>query len=300
MSLPKYPKTSTTERLGVLHIAAIFTEMGFIFREIPNSDTGIDGYIEEVNDNHETTARLLAVQIKSGKSYFNDQGEYFVYYADESHIKYWKLYPIPVILCIYNPETGYTYFQSIKCHSQDFSNKIYIPKGQILSLKNRDDVLINIAGFSTSYHTTQELYNIMKETRITVADSYVSFMDLFVGGLTNLCSDLFCDISVLSNLIDIRGKQPAIFIGCQEHEFLWQFIRFITKENLAIVNFDACLFDWEERKMDPRIIVSLTYRGIEYRDYVESKHPGTVCEAYVNLNTDYYWDERMEKLKINI
>lgn len=110
----------------------------------------------------------------------------------------------------------------------------------------------------------------------------------------------FCDISVLSNLIDIRGKQPAIFIGCQEHEFLWQFIRFITKENLAIVNFDACLFDWEERKMDPRIIVSLTYRGIEYRDYVESKHPGTVCEAYVNLNTDYYWDERMEKLKINI
>lgn len=299
MSLPKYPKTSTAERLGVLHVAAIFTEMGFIFREISNSDTGIDGYIEEVNDNHEATGRLLAVQIKSGKSYLNDQGEYFVYYADESHIKYWKLYPIPVLLCIHNPETGDSYFHCIKCHSQNISTKICIPKGQILSPKNRENVLKIIGGYSVVYHTTKELYDIMKDTKIMLAKSYVSFMDLFVGGLTNLCSDLFCDLSVLSNLIDLRGKQPIIHIGSQEHEFLWDFIKFITKENLAIVNFDACLFDWEEREMTPRFIASLTYRGLEYISYVESKHPETVCEASVDIFTDHYWDERMEKLRID-
>lgn len=299
MSIPKFPQTSITERLGVLYVASIFTEMGFIFREIPNSDTGIDGYIEEVNCSHEATGRLLAVQIKSGKSYLNDRGEYFVYYADESHIKYWKLYSIPVILCIYNPETGNTYFQSIKSHSQDFSNKICIPKGQILSSKNKDEILVNIAGFSSSYHTIQELYDIMKTNKIAVADSYVSFMDLFVGGLTNLCSDLFCDISVLSNLIDLRGKQPIINIGNHEYEFLWMFIKFITKENLAVVNFDACLFDWEERRMTPRFIASLTYRGVEYVDYVERKHPGTIYETTISINTDCYWDERMERLEID-
>lgn len=299
MNLPKFLQTSVSERVGVLHVAKVLTEIGFIFRETSNSDTGIDGYIEEVNDNHEATGRLVAVQIKSGKSYLNDRGEYFVYYADESHIRYWKLYPIPVLLCIHNPETGYTYFQSIKCHSQEFSNKICIPKKQILSLENRESICVNIAGFSTTYHTTQELYDIMKETKIAVADSYVSFMDMFVGGLTNLCSDLFCDISVLSNLIDLRGKQPMVHIGSREHEFLWSFIKFITKENLAVVNFDACLFDWEERMMNPRIIVSLTYRGIEYRDYVEDKHPGTICDASVSLNTDYDWNERMKKLITN-
>ena len=73
-------------------------------------------------------------------------------------------------------------------------------KKQILSLENRESICVNIAGFSTTYHTTQELYDIMKETKIAVADNYVSFMDMFVGGLTNLCSDLFCDISVLSNV----------------------------------------------------------------------------------------------------
>jgi len=90
-----------------------------------------------------------------------------------------------------------------------------------------------------------------------------------------------------------------IHIGSKEHEFLWDFIKFITKENLAVVNFDACLFDWEERMMNPRIIVSLTYRGIEYRDYVEDKHPGTICDASVSLNTDYDWNERMKKLITN-
>ena len=299
MNIPKFSQTSITERRGVYQVASVLIEMGFIFRETSNSDTGIDGYIEEVNNSHEATGRLLAVQIKSGTSYLKDQGEYFVYYADESHISYWKLYSLPVILCIHNPETGCTYFQSIKCHSQEFTNRICIPKEQILSLENREVLLSNIAGFSTSYHTTSEIYDIMKSTKITVCDSYVSFMDLFVGGLTNLCRDLFCDLSVLANLIDLRGKQPIIHVGSQERAFLWEFIKFVTKENLAVVNIDACLFDWEERRMTPRFLVPLTYRGVEYIECVERIHSGTVCEAMVCVNTDYYWDERMKKLEIS-
>lgn len=299
MSLPKFPITSSTERLGVHHVASVFSEIGLIFRETSNSDTGIDGYIEEVNNNNEATGRLLAVQIKSGKSYLNDQGDYFVFYADESHIRYWKLYPIPIILCIYNPDTKNIYFHLIKRHSIELTNKICIPKKQILSSKYREDIFKCIGGVSRAYHTSQELYDIMNETKIIVNDSYVSFMDMFIGGLTNLCSDLFCDISVLKNLIDLRGKQPIIYIGLNEYEFLWDFIKFITCENLAIINFDACLLDWEERGMVPKFLASLTYRGIEYRNFVENKHPGTVCETSIELNTDYYWDERMEKLRLN-
>lgn len=50
MNLPKFPQTSTTERIGVMRVATILTEMGLIFRETSNSDTGIDGNIEEVNN----------------------------------------------------------------------------------------------------------------------------------------------------------------------------------------------------------------------------------------------------------
>lgn len=299
MNLPKFPQTSTNERIGVMRVATILTEMGLIFRETSNSDTGIDGYIEEVNNNQEATGRLLAVQIKSGASYLHEQDEYFVYYADESHIKYWQLYPIPVILCVHNPVTGNTYYQTIKSHGHGLSTKIVIPKNQVLSFENREDIFASIAGFSSSYHTTEELYAIMKSTRILVPNSYVSFLDLFVGGLTNLCTDLFCDTSVLSNLIDLRTRLPMFHIGQQDHIFLWEFIKFITKENLAKVNFEACLYDWEERMMDPRILVPLTYRGIELRCYIQQKHPDTVCESSICIYTDHYWDERMEKLKMS-
>ena len=83
MSLPKFPYTAINERAGVLHVASILTQMGLIFRETSNSDTGIDGYIEEVNDNHEATGRLLAVQIKSGTSSIHEQGDDIVFYEDE-------------------------------------------------------------------------------------------------------------------------------------------------------------------------------------------------------------------------
>lgn len=90
MNLPKFPQTSITERIGVMRVATILTEMGLIFRETSNSDTGIDGYIEEVNNNQEATGRLLATQIKSGASYLQEHDENFVFYANGSHIKYWK------------------------------------------------------------------------------------------------------------------------------------------------------------------------------------------------------------------
>ena len=164
MSLPKFQPTSVTERRGVYAVADILTQMGYIFRETSNSDTGIDGYVEEVNDNKEASGRLLALQIKSGKSYLHDNGEdHFTFYADESHIKYWRLYPIPVVLCVHNPETGITYFQSIKRHSHDLSTKILIPKDNILSPDKKEDIFKQIAGISSAYHTTEELYQITSD-----------------------------------------------------------------------------------------------------------------------------------------
>ena len=298
MNLPKFPQSSTKERLGVLHVATILTEMGQIFRETSNSDTGIDGYVEEVNNKREATGRLLAVQIKSGVSYLHVNDEYFIFYADESHIKYWKLYPIPVMLCVYNPETGKIYYKAILPYDHEVSTKIIIPKTQVLSNDNREGFLESIAGFSSAYHATEDLYAIMNSNRILTLNSYVSFLDLFVGGLTNMCTDLFCDTSVLRNLIDLRTKLPRSDFRQEYHDFLWEFIKFITKENLAKVNFEACLYDWECRKMDPRILVPLTYRGIELSKYIKQKHPDAVSESFVYIKTDYYWEQRMEKLII--
>lgn len=58
-----------TERIGVYAIASIFEEMGFVFREQPIEDYGIDAIIEERTTGY-LSGKLIAVQIKSGESSF--------------------------------------------------------------------------------------------------------------------------------------------------------------------------------------------------------------------------------------
>jgi hypothetical protein len=71
-----------TDREGVNAVEGIFLrELGWIFREQTISDWGIDAHVE-VTNRSEPTGRLLALQIKSGKSFFRRRGENFVFYGE--------------------------------------------------------------------------------------------------------------------------------------------------------------------------------------------------------------------------
>ena len=85
MFLPKYTNKDEMERIGVYKTALILSEMGLIFRETSNSDTGVDGLIEEVDNECHATGRIMAVQIKSGSSYLHDGGEVWRFYIDDEH-----------------------------------------------------------------------------------------------------------------------------------------------------------------------------------------------------------------------
>lgn len=74
--------------------------MGWCFREQPTSDFGIDAHVETVVDGH-LTGRLLAIQIKSGASYFREERPAgYVYRGDAKHLKYWLDHALPVILVL--------------------------------------------------------------------------------------------------------------------------------------------------------------------------------------------------------
>lgn len=94
------------ERIGVHECASIFTRQGFIFREQTIKDYGIDAIIETKNDNY-LSGKLIAVQIKSGESYFKEQKEECVVYrGDIKHYYYWLNHSLPVIIVLYSPTTG--------------------------------------------------------------------------------------------------------------------------------------------------------------------------------------------------
>jgi hypothetical protein len=71
MRRPPYARTAS---LGVtLAKLAVEKELKWVFREQPSEDYGIDAQLEIV-ENETVTGKLLAFQIKSGPSWFEEPG----------------------------------------------------------------------------------------------------------------------------------------------------------------------------------------------------------------------------------
>jgi len=66
------PRYDSTERIGVSEVQSVIVgELGWLFREQPISDFGIDAHVETVGDGN-PTGKLIAIQIKSGPSHFHE------------------------------------------------------------------------------------------------------------------------------------------------------------------------------------------------------------------------------------
>ena len=104
---------SHIERIGISVISKICEENDWFFREQPVSDIGIDATIERYNNKTEES-KLIALQIKTGVSYFKEQDAFHVFYrVSDRHYNYWRKYSIPVILVLYNPESKEIVFSEI-------------------------------------------------------------------------------------------------------------------------------------------------------------------------------------------
>lgn len=305
ITLPKYIDTNKTERIGVNKVAWILSEMGLIFRETSNSDTGVDGQIEVVDEHNYATSRIMAVQIKSGHSYLHDNGDNWHFYVDEAHKNYWRLFPIPVMLIVYNPTDGRAYFIDAK-FALNTTEKIEIPKDNILCKENKELFLKTIGGNLITYSDIEIVFQFMLQERCRDISFSVSYLELFITGLTNLCNDLFFDVSLATDIAEVNTNLAGTSI---DHDFLWNYINYLVRENLAEINYHACLYDYEYRMIQPRFIAPLTYRGkqlLKYIDQLEQKLLETshvdscdvniVCESRVNFLFDYYSEIRLKRL----
>lgn len=292
MSLPKYVDTNKLERIGVNKVALMLSEMGLIFRETSSSDTGIDGQVEEVDEDNNATGRIMAIQIKSGSSYLHENGNSWTFYIDEAHKNYWRLFPIPVMLLVYNPNDKNVYFVDAK-YALNTTEKTDIPKKNVLCEGNKVEFLKTLGGSLAKCSEIDDVFRFMLQERCNETSFSVSFLELFISGLTNLCHDLYYDVSVAMDIAESKSNGVGISVN---HDFLWEYIMYIVKENLVEINFHACLYDYEERQMQPRFIAPLTYRGrqlLEYvsqleNNYLEKSDVPIVFERLINLQFDYY------------
>lgn len=76
-----------------------------MYREQSIGDYGIDAIIESKNDKY-LSGKMIAVQIKSGDSYFKEQKDNCVIYGGDIKHYYWLNHSLPVIIVLNSPTTG--------------------------------------------------------------------------------------------------------------------------------------------------------------------------------------------------
>lgn len=100
------------ERVGISAVENIVAaKLGWIWREQPTADFGIDAHIEAVDHDGRPTGQLFAVQVKSGTSYFRSAKDTIAFYVDDEHIRYWDQHALPALLVLHNPVDGTTVWQ---------------------------------------------------------------------------------------------------------------------------------------------------------------------------------------------
>lgn len=128
--------TNQIDRQGVSKCSYLFAQNNFIFREQTISDYGIDALIE-TKEESSPTGKLIAVQIKSGDSFFKEtDGENIVFRVDEKHRNYWINHSLPVIIVLYSPSLDECIWEVVNQQTLELCTKqwkIRIPKKQTIS-----------------------------------------------------------------------------------------------------------------------------------------------------------------------
>ncbi|BCG65208.1 MAG: hypothetical protein methR_P3033 [Methyloprofundus sp.] len=130
------------DRIGVNKVDSYFSLHGWLFREQPIHDYGIDAQVEIVKEG-KPTGDLIAIQIKSGVSYFSECKENcIVFRTDDKHIEYWFKHSLPVIIILYNPDYDICYWEIISEETVNSSGKnwkIEIPKNKKLTKESLNE-----------------------------------------------------------------------------------------------------------------------------------------------------------------
>lgn len=107
-----YSSSSSTAKSGINYIRTVVESSGSLFHKIEQeSDLGIDAIVEII-DNGRPTSRQVALQIKSGGSYFTRSGLCRI--PVSSHREYWLKYPMPVCGVVFVPGAGTAYWCDLK------------------------------------------------------------------------------------------------------------------------------------------------------------------------------------------
>lgn len=227
----KVSESSNIDREGVSFSSLRFTKLGYIFREQPIVDIGVDAHIE-IKHGNIGTGKLVGLQIKSGLSYFSEEADNsFTYRGDQKHLDYWLSHSLPIVIILYHPELEELYWETVskeKIISTGSGWKLQIPKDQKVNIGMAVDLnrLVSkvlafkdytIASINDVSHNVAKRYSI----RVVLNKEYTQLEMLSLS--KNLVVDIKQQVYYRSILTSERWKEENAHV-------VWLFI-FLSNED---------------------------------------------------------------------
>ena len=115
---------NSTERMGIYHCGEIAERNDWMFREQPIDDVGIDAHMEFVESSGKPK-QLLALQIKSGASWFKEENDGHMIFRDinQRQYEYWTMNSLPCIIVLYNPDNKVCIWQKLTSETIERTSK---------------------------------------------------------------------------------------------------------------------------------------------------------------------------------
>lgn len=160
---PTYSQAARTGDKGVRIVENIVIDkLKWIFKEQEaQKDLGIDAHIELLGDDGAALGRLIAAQIKCGKSFFKNRADDgFVFYGHIKHLNYFLNYSLPVILILCDPDTSNSWWcevNPLETEQTKAAWRMIVPYGQQFDESARGS-LLELAGLSQDYLPALEHY----------------------------------------------------------------------------------------------------------------------------------------------
>ncbi len=268
MTLPQARPEYFQEQRGVLAVATLLNEMGLIWRSTPNADVGIDGQIEFVDDQGECTGYIVAAQVKSGPSFVKVAGDEITFCPDAKHVGYWTQFPLPVILLLYEPATAKLYW----CDARQWlrsakGSPIRIPLKNTLNGSTKRELFQTVGPLGATLLPLDRLVLHFANSGSSLPGFRISFLDMFVIGLTDMCRKLFFSMDLVMEIVEYRARQAktGFVVGPAEQSALDAYIRCLCEQNIVRIDFADYLVDRDVRQLVPMLIAPLTERGEKLR-----------------------------------
>ena len=153
---PIIQKSTITGENGITTVKSIVeNNLNWLFRQIHlENDFGIDAYIDVITDSRQVTGKSIAIQVKTGKSFFQETNEIgFVFRGEIKHLNYYMNLQSPILIVIVDDVNKIAYWEvfTLSKISQAGANwKLTIPKKNVLSTELKSK-LVEYVGPITDY-----------------------------------------------------------------------------------------------------------------------------------------------------